>query len=62
MIINNNKHMVNKSVIKVIINFMLLFGLPAVGPMKSPMSVCPSVWHFSQEWALVFSDFLCSGK
>ena len=27
------------------------------GPIKSPLSVCPSVLHFSQEWVISFKLF-----
>ena len=39
---------------------------PTEGPIKSPLSVCPSarpsVRHFSQNGSLVFSDFLHGGR
>ena len=40
--------------------FQLFDPRPMEGPIKLPVcpSVCPSIWHFSQEWVISFLFFL----
>ena len=40
--------------------FHMLDPRPTEGPIKSPLSVRPSVRHFFQEWVISFFYFFCT--